>query len=82
MAHFRAYVRGGAQGVGSRLGTKTSGIHTRVQTWGWDVDIDVINREDGEDEAEIKLIHHLTGECRSVGKFNLTTGGASHEAGR
>lgn len=72
MAHFRAVIKG-ARGEASRLGTKSSGMYAKVQTWGWDV---VVKAWEGtkHDICRIELENHTTGERRDVGMFNLTTG--------
>lgn len=77
MAHFRAVIRGG-RGEASRLGHKSTGITTRLQTWGWDVVVDALHMASagpsGEDWAEVELVNHSTGERKLVARLNLTTG--------
>lgn len=77
MAHFRGYVAG-SKGEASRLGGKASGIVTRLQTWGWDVEVAARHMTtrgpDGQDVASIELVHHATGERRHIAFVNLTTG--------
>jgi len=76
VAHFRAVIRG-SRGEASRLGHKSSGIYARVQTWGWDVVVDARhNEQDGNDWAEVELVHHTTGQRVAVLDVNLTTGKA------
>lgn len=72
MAHFRAVVRG-SRGAASRLGTKTSGISTLLQTWGWDVQVDAWHSS-GEDVAMVVLVNHSTDERRWVADLDLSNG--------
>jgi hypothetical protein len=62
MAHFRAVIRGG-RGEASRLGHKSTGISTRLQTWGWDVEVSAIHNESkNSDTALVELVNHSTGQ--------------------
>lgn len=72
MAHFRAVIRG-QRSVASRLGSKSSGITTRLQTWGWDVVVNAFVRND-RDLATIQLVDHNTGVTRNVAYVSLTDG--------
>jgi hypothetical protein len=77
MAHFRAFIRGG-RGEASRLGHKGTGITATVQTWGWNVEISARHMStrgaNGEDVAEVELVHSQTGERKHVAFVNLSTG--------
>lgn len=73
MAHFRAVIQGN-RGVASRLGTKASGIFARVQSWGYDVVVDV-QHVNGEDWALItRRAHDASDTASRIARVNLTTG--------
>lgn len=74
MAHFRAVVRGG-RSAASRLGHKSTGIETLLQTWGYDVRVSAwYNEAKDEDHAVVELVHHSTGEKLQLAYLNLTAG--------
>ena len=72
MAHFRTVIKG-ARGAASRLGHKTTGISTLLQTWGWNVSVEAAHAN-GEDTADIALVNATTGERRPLLAVNLETG--------
>jgi len=80
MAHFRAEIRG-ARGVASRLGHKSTGISTLLQTWGWDVRVSAWACQAGQDIGVVELVDHSTGERRHVANVNLSTGQLCHPEG-
>lgn len=84
MAHFRAVIQG-ARGEASRLGHKATGISARVQTWGYDVVVDVRHCDEktaardktleAGDWATIELVPHgSTSEGKLIARVNLTSG--------
>ena len=77
MAHFRGVIKG-QRGEASRLGSSSSGMMVRLQTWGWDVVVesyvDGMHVENGRDVGYINLVHHSTGETKHVATVDLTTG--------
>lgn len=84
MAHFRAEVIGSRETYASRCGTKKSGISAKVQTWGFDVVVNVMHcskevaakdKTLGEgDWAVIELVRHGERYGTLVKRINLTTG--------
>jgi hypothetical protein len=77
MAHYRAVIQG-ARGEASRLGNKTTGISTLLQTWGWDVRVSAWHNEKAErDVAVVELVNHSTGEARRVAFLDLSDGKVS-----
>lgn len=72
MAHFRAVIQGG-RGMASRLGHKSSGIWAKVQTWGYDVLVDV-SHDNGTDYAVVRTMQHGDWNSSLVARINLTTG--------
>ncbi len=83
MAHFRAVIKG-SRGQASRLGGKGSGIYARVQTWGYDVVVNVSHFSDKDvagdktleagDWATIELAQHSGSTGKLIARVNLTTG--------
>lgn len=72
MAHFRAVIHG-ARGEASRLGHKTTGISTLLQTWGWDVDVSATHNEHtGKDTAHVTLRNHSDGTSVPLLTLNLS----------
>ena len=72
MAHFRAVIQG-QRGEASRLGSKTSGITTRLQTWGWDLEVDATHK-DGADLAHVVLVNHSSGQRVPLLDLDLSKG--------
>jgi hypothetical protein len=79
MAHFRAVING-TRGEASRLGSKSSGIRTKLQTWGYDVIVDAkcCDNETGKPEttdwATIVIARHDETSGKLIASVNLTTG--------
>ena len=85
MAHFRAVIKG-QRGEASRLGSKTSGIRARVQSWGYDILIDATHCSEeaakrdktlgAGDWVTIELVEHNCnrGYGKLIARVNLTTG--------
>ena len=72
MAHFRAWIRG-QRGEASRLGSKASGMTTRLQTWGWDVEVSAIHSEvQKQDGALVEIVNHTTGQRIPLLGLNLS----------
>lgn len=60
MAHFYGSLQG-SRGVATRLGTKTSGLHTYAASWQGKVTTDLYEK-DGVDYATVRLApHHNAG---------------------
>jgi len=76
MAHFRGVIHG-QRGEASRLGSKQSGLYARVQSWSFDVVVEVRhNKQDNEDWAQFELVPHNGGQTVPILDVNLTTGKA------
>ena len=79
MAHFRAVIKGN-RGEASRLGTKSTGIRTKLQTWGYDVIVDAkccdneTGKSDTNDWATIVIVRHDEISGKLIASVNLTTG--------
>lgn len=83
MAHFRAVIRGN-RGEASRLGTKSSGLTAKLQTWGYDLRLDVSHCSEEMAKRDrtlgvgdwvlIELVEHGATHGKLIARVNLTTG--------